>query len=316
MNADVVFEGSGVKGIGIVGAICYFEEKGYTWKRVAGSSSGSITAALIAAGYRGRDLKRIFLNLDYSGFQDKTKLQSVPIIGKGLGVLYEKGMYSGDELENWVSKILKAAGKTKFKDVSINGESRLKIIASDITRKKMIVLPEDLVEYGIDPMEFEICKAVRMSCTLPLYFKPYELEHKHNVSNIIDGGILSNFPVWLFDTKGTPRWPTFGFKIVEPPKSASPGKNNVLSYIQDIVDTVIEQNEVSYIKNSDLVRTVTIPSIGIKTTDFDISKENSLMLYNVGYKSAEHFYKKWDFEKYIKMYRTTRVPSRRDLLMK
>ena len=38
----------------------------------------------------------------------------------------------------------KAKGKTKFKDISIDGTSPLKIITSDITRKKLVVLPDDL----------------------------------------------------------------------------------------------------------------------------------------------------------------------------
>ena len=32
----------------------------------------------------------------------------------------------------------------------------------------------------------------------------------------MDGGILSNFPIWLFDSKGEPDWPTFGLKLIEP----------------------------------------------------------------------------------------------------
>lgn len=51
-KADGVFEGGGVKGIGLVGALIVAEERGYTdWQRVAGTSAGAIVASLLAAGY-------------------------------------------------------------------------------------------------------------------------------------------------------------------------------------------------------------------------------------------------------------------------
>lgn len=40
--ADAVFEGGGVKGIGLVGAIAVAEERGYHWVNVAGTSAGAI----------------------------------------------------------------------------------------------------------------------------------------------------------------------------------------------------------------------------------------------------------------------------------
>ncbi|NMA83897.1 MAG: patatin-like phospholipase family protein [Epulopiscium sp.] len=304
MKADVVFEGGGVKGIGMVGAVCYLEEKGYVWQSIAGTSAGSIIAALLATGYQGHELKKILLDLSYTSFMDKTRLQSIPLIGKGLGIVCEKGLYAGDEIEIWMEKLLEVTGKTKFKDVSINGKSKLKIIATDITNREMLTLPDDLIKYGIDPMSFQISKAVRMSCSIPLYFKPYKLVSRGKVSYIVDGGVTSNFPVWIFDTKEVPRWPTIGFKMIEPPSHTSLGKTDIISFVLDIVGTVIEQNETKCMKDSDSVRTIGIPSAGIKTTDFNISQERSLELFRVGYEKAEEFYKTWCFEKYVEAFRS------------
>ena len=33
---------------------------------------------------------------------------------------------------------------------------------------------------------------------------------------IVDGGMLSNYPIWLYDSDGVPEWPTFGMLLVEP----------------------------------------------------------------------------------------------------
>ena len=49
MFADLVLEGGGVKGIALVGAISVLEERGYQFRRVAGTSAGAIVGALEAA---------------------------------------------------------------------------------------------------------------------------------------------------------------------------------------------------------------------------------------------------------------------------
>ena len=48
-GADLVLEGGGVKGIGLVGAVLTLHEAGYVFPRVGGTSAGAIVAALIAA---------------------------------------------------------------------------------------------------------------------------------------------------------------------------------------------------------------------------------------------------------------------------
>lgn len=45
-KADAVFEGGGVKGIGLAGAVAVTEEAGYQFENVAGTSAGAIVAAL------------------------------------------------------------------------------------------------------------------------------------------------------------------------------------------------------------------------------------------------------------------------------
>lgn len=70
LKADAVFEGGGVKGIGLVGALSVAEEKGYRWQNVAGTSAGAIVAGLVAAGYSAAELQEIMAELDYRKFKD------------------------------------------------------------------------------------------------------------------------------------------------------------------------------------------------------------------------------------------------------
>lgn len=68
LRADAVFEGGGVKGIGLVGALAVAEERGYRWVNVAGTSAGAIVASLVAAGYGAGEMKEILQELDYRRF--------------------------------------------------------------------------------------------------------------------------------------------------------------------------------------------------------------------------------------------------------
>ncbi|HEY1441635.1 MAG TPA: patatin-like phospholipase family protein, partial [Mycobacterium sp.] len=48
-HVDLVCEGGGVRGIGLVGAVDALAAAGYEFPRVAGTSAGAIVASLVAA---------------------------------------------------------------------------------------------------------------------------------------------------------------------------------------------------------------------------------------------------------------------------
>lgn len=303
MKVDAIFEGGGVRGISFVGAICRLEEKGYEFQRLAGTSAGAIMAALLAVGYTGKELS-VIMDTDFSEFLDRDALQAIPLLGIPLGLLFEKGMYQGDYIEEWMQELLKAKGKTKFRDVMPEGKCRLKIIASDISKKEIMIIPDDLPKYGIDPLEFEIAKAVRMSAGIPLFFNPVIIKDKNCRSYIVDGGVLSNFPVWIFDVDDAPGWPTFGFKLVDSAASnCSADKTDLLTYVLDILEAMLGVDQSVYLRDKDSVRTISIPTLGIQSTDFNLSQEDCFQLYLSGYESCKKFLKQWDFQKYVSRYR-------------
>jgi len=49
-TVDLVLEGGGVKGIGLVGAISVLEERGFSFAHVAGTSAGAVVGALVDGG--------------------------------------------------------------------------------------------------------------------------------------------------------------------------------------------------------------------------------------------------------------------------
>src|ERR1700722_11964322 len=92
---DLVLEGGGVKGIGLVGAISVLMENGYQFQRVAGTSAGAIVGAIVASGMSATGLHDLMANLDYTKFRDETKLDHVPGLGKGLSLWLKHGIYAG-----------------------------------------------------------------------------------------------------------------------------------------------------------------------------------------------------------------------------
>src|SRR5215212_11040122 len=68
---DLVFEGGGIKGIGLVGAYKVLEEHGYQPEIMAGASAGAIVAALVAAGYSADELYDVMSKLNFNQFKDK-----------------------------------------------------------------------------------------------------------------------------------------------------------------------------------------------------------------------------------------------------
>ncbi len=304
MKADAIFEGGGVRGIGFVGSVSCLQDRGYEFQRLAGTSAGAVMAALLAAGYTGLELGMI-ADTDFKSFLDRDAVQAIPLLGTPLGLMLEKGLYQGDRITDWIHGLLKKKGKTKFGDVMQEGGSRLKIIASDITKKEIVILPDDLPKYGIEPMDFYIAEAVRMSTAIPLFFTPVVIRYGKCKSYIVDGGVLSNFPVWIFDVDGTPRWPTFGFRLVDASAGrCSAAKTDLLSYAFDILGAMIDEDQSVYMRDKDSVRTISIPTLGVGVTDFDLSPMDAFRLYQSGYESCQRFLKQWDFREYISRYRS------------
>src|SRR5947209_5451978 len=145
--ADLVLEGGGVKGIGLVGAISVLEERGYKFNRVAGTSAGSIVGALVAAGYSGAELLPIMQNLDYTKFRDGGVIDHLGVFGKALSILVERGIYEGNYLKSWLDEQLAAKSVHTFADLKlIDTDSKLPpyklvVMTSDISHGALRRLP-------------------------------------------------------------------------------------------------------------------------------------------------------------------------------
>jgi NTE family protein len=331
---DLVFEGGGVKGIGLAGAFAELERRGFQPKSVAGTSAGAITAALVGAGYSSAELDEVLLKLPFADFKDESWLDKVPGVGRAANVLLELGIYEGRVFQDWIAGLLQTKGITQFGAlVDDQAEDpanryRLRVIASDVTHRRMLVLPNDADHLGLDPDEMDIAYAVRMSMSIPVFFEP--VVHKNPKTGerhlIVDGGMLSNFPVWLFDRHGRdPRWPTFGMMLVEPEPTKPIGhriateddgveRGSLVDFVKSLALTMMAAHDRLYIEQATYARTIPIPTLGVGTTEFEIKPDRISALYDSGHKAAADFLDRWNFAAYIEEYRRDRDHPRRATL--
>jgi len=287
-----VFEGGGVRAIAFAGAVCAAEERGFSFVRMAGTSSGAIVASLLAAGYGGDEMKRIILETPFETFLVRSKLHRLRYAGPALRLLLRKGLYSADRLECWIDELLAAKGLATFGDLP---PKRLRIIASDISGGRLLVLPDDIARYGLHPQRLRISKAVRMSASIPFFFDPVVLRGPSwEPYYIVDGGLLSNFPLWLLEEEsGDGGPPTIGFRLVgrregEPHRITGP-----VSMLTALFSTMMDAHDERYIEKPARSRTVRIPTGDVRATQFSIPKEKSLELFEAGRMAAAAFFDKW-----------------------
>ncbi len=305
-----VFEGGGVRGIGLIGTVCVFLEKGYRFDRVAGNSAGSIAAALVAGGYDAVELKDIMMSLDYSLFMDKDWRDRLPF-GMAYSLLAEEGIYEGKYLRDFVKeKLAKAPHPVRtFRDVKEeDGSYRLQMIAADISRARLLVLPQDIADYGIDPDDLEVADAVRMSVSIPYFYEPVRLMHNDGTESfIVDGGIVCNFPAWIYDDDIEKGNPPVGFCLVDDGETHP--IHGVISMFAAIVETMLEARDKRYIADEHLP-TVRIPTLGVQTCDFNLSKKRQEELYLAGRNAATEYLDAMEAEEGSHLLRSRRSAGR------
>jgi NTE family protein len=324
VDCDLVLEGGGVKGIGLVGAYTVLKSAGYTCHRVGGTSAGAIVGALIAAGMTPEQLKSVMRTVEYGRFEDEGFIDHLGLVGKGLSVLFEKGIYEGRFLVDWLDHLLAPLGKRTFGDLRIDDPDsslppdkayKLVVMTSDVTRGKLVRLPWDYPDYGLNADDQLVADAVRASMSIPFFYEPVRFNGRDRAgkqvqSFMVDGGMLSNFPIEVFDRSDgkPPRWPTFGVKLSAKAESTISQRFDVrgtFGLARAMVGTMTNFHDQMYIDEpSVLARTMFVDTGHVKATDFDIDKSAQDTLFSSGQRGARKFLADWDFRTYVARFRT------------
>ncbi|MDT7730179.1 MAG: hypothetical protein QOK45_432 [Mycobacterium sp.] len=327
--ADLVLSGGGVKGIGLVGAVVALMDGGYRAQRVSGTSAGSIVGAIVAAASMGdqlgpEEVKELALQLDYHKFTDPGTVERLPVLGPSLAVLRGTGIYKGDYAHDWVRSQLKNLGVGTFGDLAIDDDSlpaeqryKLVVTVADVTTGQLVRLPWDYRRvYGLDPDEQFVADAVRASMSIPFYFRPVTLTSSTGLtSTLVDGGILSNFPIDSLDRtdRRPPRWPSFGVTVLP---NLPEGNDKVIPalapirllgpphLLESVITTVLVGRDQAYLSQPWVsARTIRVDSTDVGFLDFGISDNEIEALYVKGYAAAQKFLSSWDWDAYLKRFR-------------
>ncbi|MDL5159161.1 patatin-like phospholipase family protein [Actinomycetospora termitidis] len=335
MRADLVLEGGGVKGIGLAGAVAAVTDAGYRPQRISGTSAGALVGAIAAAGARGDRLGEITRRLDFRAVADRHGLGRVPLVGPGLALLTGAGLYRGDYLLEWITDELAALGVRTWRDLRLDDPAlppeqryRLVVTCSDLTLGQLVRFPWDYRGvYGLDPDEQPVAAAVRASMAIPFLFEPTTLVHGGGLlsSTLVDGGLLSNFPIDSLDrTDGAaPAWPTFGVTITTRP---GPGDRvslfrlpfvhwpqpTALRLLEQLLTTMVVGRDQAYLNRPWVAaRTIHVDAGEVGLLDFGISRARTDGLYRSGYDAASAFLADFDWDTYRERFRSE-VPAARE----
>lgn len=187
-RAYVVFQGGGALGVAHFGAWQAIAEN-FDIVGVAGTSSGSIAAALCAAGYSPDEAFESFKQNLPSFFKYKSSLWSlINIIFRAF--FGRDASNDGSRFKYWLDQQLQRVVKVNnidFEKLYEYSGIYLEIIACDLNDPD-----NSVVRYSPDVRKREsIADAVRASISLPGFFTTIRSGNR----KLVDGGLILNFPI-------------------------------------------------------------------------------------------------------------------------
>jgi NTE family protein len=134
--------------------------------------------------------------------------------------------------------------------------------------------------------------------SIPYFFQPFQQKTAQGVCIWVDGGMLENFPITVFDrTDGKPpRWPTFGIKLsARPTVHADKGFRSLIGETLGIKDTALgEWNRYPLEDEGVTNRTIYVDTLGVTATQFGLPVTTREKLFVNGGAAAQQFLKQWN----------------------
>lgn len=282
-NRYGIFSGGGVKAAAFAGALLEAEQN-IRFVGVGGTSAGSIVSALLACGYTGDELVNVLFEAPYKEIL-KPHLLSFALDPN-------QGIFWGAALRTWIEKMLQRK-VTKFSKTGVTfadlkdhpGSIPLKIVATSVTI-------QDIKEFSLAKTPtVAIADAVLASCSFPVLFKPVVFATEH----VVDGGVISNFPMWLFDEERREQnepVPVLGFSLSQAPESND--NDSFPRHLCSIFESVliaqdrVQERFLDPFRLANVIR-IRIPPTG--TFESKMSDEKRSQLINAGKIAALEYFK-------------------------
>ncbi len=207
---NLVLEGGGVRGIAYAGAFSVLEHNHILQQieKVAGTSAGAIAGVMISVGYTAGEIDSIMRSLPIEKFNDGKG----GIIGKYRRIRRKYGLYKGEKFETWIRQII----KNKTGDANLSFAQLHQLHLQNNLYKDFYCTATNLSKQQLEIFSFEntpdmkVEVAVRISGGIPLYFEPMVLDNAYRKIDesdtssfknyFVDGGMIANYPISIFDT--------------------------------------------------------------------------------------------------------------------
>lgn len=310
---NLVFEGAGIRGIAYAGVLEEFERAGLLddITSVGGTSAGAIIALPLALGYTANEITQLIDRTNFNRFNDGRFF----FIGGMHRIKKNYGWYRGAKFNEWLADLI--AKKTGNPDITFselhkNGYKDLYITATCLNKQKLLVFSHQTYP------DMKIKDAVRISMSIPLYFEAVFIDSSGTVITkpgkrtdldvVVDGGIIGNFPIHLFDTYLTDTLKTrvanpetIGIRIDsdEQIKYDNTSKQlapleiaNFNQYMEAFYVIVLENLNRNQLTADDWKRTISVSSANIGPRVKKLSHEEKESLLNSGRQSGLQFISK------------------------
>lgn len=310
-DVDLVLGGGGVRGVAFAGAIAALEDAGYTIRRAAGVSAGAIAGALAVAGVPAVRMRSLARELDYRAFALSDLIAGLQVPGPLGAVADRLGLGGGPAPDDWLWSVLAEHGIETFGDLRTDDPDsglpperryRLTVSCLDVSNRRVVRLPWDASLYDVDPDDLEVTTAVRASMSIPFVYDPVILGSGDQAGSLLDGGLVTHFPVSVFDRRDgrPPRWPTFAVRLLpgRDPVEGAITTNRAL--LRALVETLLSStDELASDRPCDRDRTITVDTLGVRALQLGIDDETDDALYANGYDAVERFLSSWDHDTYV-----------------
>lgn len=283
-----LFGGGAIRGVSYIGAVKALEELGIIPDRLAGSSVGSIFAALLAVGYNAEELKDIFIKVNFELFKD---------ISIGLGLLF--AISKGEVFLEWVRELIEKKYYGENYKKGVNPAVTFKDI-----KKNLVVITTNLSNFEckefsrFDTPDYEIASAVRISCCMPGLMKPIE----YNKTLLVDGDLQKSWPMW----KLSKHLLNDDERILEFRLEGNYESNDIsgINYANAVYScmTAISTSFITNIYgNKDKFDYIVLNTGDIVVVDFNINEAKRNDLINSGYNQTISYFKDFLLEKKSKI---------------
>lgn len=258
----LVVSGGGMKGVATLGAVVALKRAGALRhvKTLVGTSAGALVAAALAT-----DRASLAVLNELAGERYKPDIDLA-------NLLATFGLDSGRHLNAWINALL-GGRKYTFAEIERLHGVKLIVCATNLTERR----PE---YFGPDTTpDMDVALALRMSCTIPLYFSAIN----HGGQVFVDGAVSDNFPLaWAADKYGANRVLGIAFK----PRASNPGGS-----LEEYVGALLECSTRRHYQADD--RRVILIDTGAKSAfEFNMSRRDMKKLYLAGARQAKHWLKK------------------------